>query len=130
MYKCFIYVDTGLYVGSIRLPVNMVKLAYVIQRFWSHRAIKQMIQRWNDCKLFTVFHMTGILIMEDVGLQYFDNGMAITYETINIVFHYSNYRYLLLHVYSIIQIINLFGHNTLKFLSYFVKHYQAKSVEH
>jgi hypothetical protein len=34
--------------GSIRLPVNMVKLAYVIQRLWSHRVIKQMIQRWND----------------------------------------------------------------------------------
>jgi hypothetical protein len=43
------------------------------------------------CKLFTVFHMTGILIVEDVELQYFDNCMAIKYETIiNIVFHYSN----------------------------------------
>ena len=26
----------------------MVKLAYVIQRLWSHRVIKQMVQRWND----------------------------------------------------------------------------------
>ena len=34
--------------------------------------------------------MTGILIVEDVGLQYFDNCMAIKYETINIVLHYSN----------------------------------------
>ena len=56
------------------------------------------------CKLFTVFHMTGILIVEDVRLQYFDNCMAIKYETINTVFHYSSW--LLLHVYSIIHIIN------------------------
>ena len=55
--------------------------------------------------------------MEDVRLQYFDNCMAIKYETINIVFHYSSY--LLLHVYSIIQITNLFGHNTLKFFILF-----------
>ena len=32
-------------------------------------------------------------------LQYFDNCMAIKYEEINIVFNYSSYRYLLLHVY-------------------------------
>ena len=31
-----------------------------------------------------VFHMTRILIVEDVGLQYFDNCMAIKYEKINI----------------------------------------------
>ena len=29
--------------------------------------------------------------MEDVRLQYFDNCMAIKYETISIVFHYSSY---------------------------------------
>ena len=71
----------------------MVKLAYVIQRLWSHRVIKQMVQRWNDWMQVIyseLFHMTGILIMEDVRLQYFDNCMAIKYETINIVFHYSS----------------------------------------
>jgi hypothetical protein len=34
--------------------------------------------------------MTGILIVEDARLQYFDNYMAIKYETINIVFNYSS----------------------------------------
>ena len=41
--------------------------------------------------------------MEVVRLYYFDNCMAIKYEAINMVFHYSSYRYLLLHVYIYIK---------------------------
>ena len=57
----------------------MVKLAYVIQRLWSHRVIKQMIQRWNDWMqvIYSVsYDRYSRKIVEDVRLQYFDNCMA------------------------------------------------------
>jgi hypothetical protein len=57
----------------------MVKLAYVIQRLWSHRVIKQMVQRWNDWMqvIYSVsYDRYSRKIVEDVWLQYFDNCMA------------------------------------------------------